>query len=225
MRHMTSSRRWVVSSLLAAVVLAACSSASKSSHPPVTTTTTTTTTRSSYPTSTVVTSGATTTSTAPAADDASWTGLRLTITQQTLGHVRVGMTIAQAEAAAGVAFDGMADGAAYPTTLPAGYPHLFVDELPNGTVSCVGAEIGAAQHSPQTVATPDGLRLGDTVHQLVAIYGSRARYVPKPSGGISPHAGYVVTEPDGNLAISVFGSTVVGIKGGAHDLTPSGCTG
>lgn len=167
----------------------------------------------------------TTTSTQPANGEGSWTGLQLTITQQSLGRVRIGMTLDQAQIAAGLTFDGSGDGAVYPRTLPVGYPHLYVGEGPKSTVACVGAEIGFADTTPQTVVTRDGLQLGDTEQQLLAIYGGRAHYVPKPVGGISPSAGYVVAEADGNLAFMIFNARVIGIKGGAHDLTPSNCTG
>ena len=178
-----------------------------------------------FATNTTATTRATTASTQPARGNGLWSGLQLTITQQSLGRVRVGMTLDQAQTAAGVVFDGMGDGAVYPRTLPAGYPHLYVGEGPNHTVVCVGAEIAYSSATPQTVATRDGLHLGDSAQQLLTIYGGRARYVPKPATGISPAAGYVVTEADGNLAFSVYNSRVVGIKGGAHDVTPSSCTG
>ena len=67
--------------------------------------------------------------------------------------------------------------------------------------------------------------LGETDEQLVAICGGRERYVPKPVGGVSPSADYVATEADRNLAFMIFNARVVGIKGGAHDLTPTNCTG
>jgi hypothetical protein len=176
-------------------------------------------------TSTSTTSPSSTTSTQPANRDGRWMGLQLTITQQSLGSVRVGMSLDQAQVAAGLTFDGRGDGAVYPRVLPAGYPHLYVGEGPTNTVACVGAEIAYADTPPQTVVTLDGLHLGDPEQRLLAIYGSRAVYVPKPLGGLAPSAGYVVTEADGNLAFMVFNARVVGIKGGAHDLTPSNCSG
>jgi hypothetical protein len=207
--------------MVSACVLGAAACGGSAAHVEAATPTTTTT----LPTNTTVTTGGTTASTPPANGDGVWSGLQLTITQQSLGRVRVGMTLDRAQIAAGVTFDGMGDGAVYPRTLPAGYPHLYVGEGPNNTVACVGAEISYSDTTPQTVATRDGLHLGDTTQQLLAIYGGRAQYVPKPASGISPSVGYVVTEADGNLAFSVHNTRVVGIKGGAHDLTPSNCTG
>ena len=137
------------------------------------------------------------------------------------------MTLDQAQVAAGLTFDGAADGAFYPTTLPAGFPSLFVNEGPDAKVVCVGAETSDPASNPQDVSTPEGFRLGETVQQLQAIYGSRLRYLPAPHGGISPRAGYVVVETDGNLAFDVDpgNGTIYGIKGGGSDLTPSSCNG
>jgi len=137
------------------------------------------------------------------------------------------MTLAEAQAAAGVRFGGAADGAFYPTTLPAGYPHLFVDLGPNGTVTCIGAQIGDAPTILQNITTSAGVRLGDTASRLLAIYGTVARHLDAPPSGIAPRAGYVVTQPQGNLAFSVrpTGDRITGIYAGDHNLTPSTCNG
>lgn len=179
------------------------------------------------PTTTSFVGTSTTSTTRPITSAGLWSDRQLTITPHSLGRVQVGMTLAQAQTATGLAFDGSGDGAYYPTTLPAGYPHLFVGEVANGVAGCVGAEIGDAAVNPQEVLTPEGFRLGDTVERLKSVYGSGARYVPAPSGGISPRAGYVVTEPDGNLAFYVDSTNtrIFGIKGGGRDLTPSACNG
>lgn len=151
-----------------------------------------------------------------------WTARRLTITPTSLGGVRVGMTLAEAQAAAGAAFDAAGDGYSYPSTLPAGYPHLYVGRDP---VDCVGAE-GAS--TAQAVATPEGFRLGDSVRALLAVYGSRARYVPAPTGGgMTDYAEYIVAEAGGNLVFMVdpAGQRVTGIAGGGSGLDPNSCTG
>jgi hypothetical protein len=134
------------------------------------------------------------------------------------------MTLAQAQTAAGVIFDGVGDGAYYPTTLPAGYPHLFVN---GATVRCVGAQIGPLAVTSQTVTTPEGMQLGDSVGKLRAIYGNRATYYPSPSGGMTAHAGYVVSEAGGDLVFQVDGAggRVIGITGGPSGLTPNNCSG
>lgn len=214
----------VVAVAAIAVAANALGSSSKTVHVAGTTTTSpTTTTAPSSATSATSTS----TTTQPVASPELWSGLQLTITPKSLGQVTVGMTLDQAQAAAGVAIDGAADSAFFPTTLPADFPHLFFNEDPSNTVSCVGAEIADYATNPQTVVTPEGFRLGDTVQQLLTIYGSRARYSPAPPTGISTRAGYVVTEPDGNLAFYIDETTgrIYGIKGGGADLTPSSCNG
>ena len=156
-----------------------------------------------------------------------WLSSPLTITPSSLGAVRVGMTLAAAQAAAGPNFDTSGDGFAYPTTLPAGYPHDFVLALgSNGVVRCVGAEIWPGWTSKsQSVTTPEGVRLGDSVQHLLAAYGSRARYEPAPRYGISTNAGYVVAESGGSLAFVVRGGVVAEIAGGVPAIGPNVCSG
>ena len=196
-----------------------------SSSVPGTTDTTETTSTSS---TTSTTSPSTTTTTSPSGQlgPAPWSGAKLMITPASLGGVGVGMPLDQGQVAAGLTFDGSADGAYYPTALPAGYPHLFVRAGPDNVITCVSAQI-AGVPTPQAVATPQGFTLGDTVQQLLTIYGSRARYVPAPTTGISPRAGYVVAESNGNLVFEVDNTNtrVLGIAGGGSDLTPSTCPG
>jgi len=158
-----------------------------------------------------------------------WTSRQLTITPRSLGAVRVGMTIEEAQTAAGLFFDGRGDGFWYSTQRPAGYPHDFVGQGgPSGAVVCVGAELfDASPRLLQTVSTPEGIRLGDTVQRLLSVYGSRARYVSAPASGMTTNAGYVVTESDGNLVFVVDRANrrIVEIAGGAADLGPNTCTG
>ena len=217
-----------VVSVAVAVAVAASALDSRSSavHIAATTTTKPTPTTPPPPSSTTSTT-TTTTSTQPVGGGELWSGAQLTITPRSLGRVTVGMTFDQAQTASGVAIDGAADGAFFPTALPSGFPHLFFNEHPSNAVSCVGAELADLATIPQTVSTPEGFRLGGTVHQLLAVYGSRATYSDAPPSGISPRAGYVVTEPGGNLAFDVDPTTsrVYGIKGGGTDLTPSACNG
>lgn len=158
-----------------------------------------------------------------------WTESRLTITPSSLGAVRVGMTKSEAQTASGVAFGGTGDGFVYPTKLPAGYPHDYVGlAAPNDTVVCVGASIfdQSTPPRPQT-STPEGVRLGDSVQQLIAVYGTRAHFVPAPKTGMTTNAGYVVAESGGNLVFVVnpAQTKIVGIAGGGSDLGPNSCTG
>jgi hypothetical protein len=130
----------------------------------------------------------------------------------------------EAEAAAGVSFDGSGDGFWYSTKLPDGYPHDYVGlGSSTGTVICVGASIlQATVVGRQTISTPEGFRLGDSVQRLLAVYGSRAHYVPAPSSGMTTEAGYVVAESGGTLAFVVDGANrrVIAIAGGAAGVVP-----
>ena len=163
-----------------------------------------------------------------AAAPPTWTSSQLTITPQSLGAVRVGMTGDQAQGAAGETFDGAGDGFTYP--IRPGYPHLYVGGAPGeyargagSPVRCVGASDPAGR---QDIVTADGFHLGGSVAQLLAIYGSRARYMPAPAGGgMTDYAGYVVTEPAGDLAFVVYSGAVREIAGGPTPLSPNGCTG
>jgi hypothetical protein len=158
-----------------------------------------------------------------------WTSRRLTITPRSLGAVRVGMTLGQAQTAAGgLLFDGLGDGFAYPTKgLPADYPHDFVGlSGPHDSVGCVGAEtVDASTRPTQTISTPEGFELGGTVQHLLAVYGTRARYVAAPVQGMTTNAGYVVAEPGGKLAFAVRGSLVFEIAAGGSSIGPNSCTG
>jgi len=139
------------------------------------------------------------------------------------------MTIGEAQTAAGVSFDGSGDGFMYPRALPAGYPHDYVGlGAPHDTVICVGAgKNGATTNGPQRISTTEGFQLGDTVDHLLAVYGSRARFVAAPASGMTTNAGYVVAETDGTLVFVVDKAhqRVVEIAGGAAGIGPNSCTG
>ena len=138
------------------------------------------------------------------------------------------MTFNQAEAAAGLNFDGVGDGMYYPTSLP---DHLYVGLINNGSstdVGCVGAAASQFAGSQQTVSTRDGVQLGESVHTLLAIYGSRAQYVPAPAtGGIDPRPGYIVAENGGNLFFYVdpTSTIVTQIAGGPNVIDSNSCSG
>ncbi len=220
-------RRRVLWVLPAMGMLAACGSGAASNPTPRSSPTTrpvaaptTSTTTSPPPTAAPVAQHP------PAVDSTPWTASRLTITPQSLGAVRVGMTLTQAQSAAGVTFDGFGDGFAYPTTLPAGFPHDFVGGTgnnPAGVVTCVGS---SGLPTGQSVATPQGLHLGDPESQVVAVYGAQARPVPAPTtGGMTDYSGYVVSTPTGNFAFVVTNRRVSEIEGGDSSLGPNSCTG
>lgn len=159
---------------------------------------------------------------------AAWTANSIIITPTSLGAVTTGMTLSQAEDAAGLQFNGAGDGAYYPILTSPDAPHLYI--RPNGGANfpaCVGAE-GDGKGTP-TVATAEGFQLGGTVTELEAIYGRRLTYAPMPTGGgISPRAGYVLNEPSGTLTFAIdptSDQTINKIAGSTQPLTPSSCPG
>lgn len=158
-----------------------------------------------------------------------WTSRQLTITPTSLGAVRVGMTRSEAQAAAGVSFDGSGDGFVYSTRRPAGFPHDYVGlGAPNDTVVCVGASIfDRSTALQQAISTPEGFRLGDTVERLLGVYGTRAHFVPAPATGMTTNAGYVVAESGGKLAfvVDLARKRIVEIAGGGPGVGPNSCTG
>ncbi len=161
-------------------------------------------------------------------DGAAWTSQALTITPTSLGTVKVGMTLTQAEFAARVTFGNFGDG--YASASPKGNPVLFVGggvgtPAAPGTVKCVGASLDPARAAGQVVETPEGVHLGDAASRVVAVYGSAAHLVPAPTSGINPVPGYVVPQTTGNLAFVIKNDTVTEIEGGDASLQPSSCTG
>jgi pimeloyl-ACP methyl ester carboxylesterase len=159
---------------------------------------------------------------------APWTAPVLVITPTSLGAVRDGMSLSQAEQAAGLPFPGSGDGASYPYMTGPDTPHLYV-RLGSGShfPGCRGAQ--ATKLSNPLVETIDGFRLGDPVTLLKRIYGSALTYIPEPAGGgMDPRAGYVLHAPGGTLVFTVtpHGTVVDEIAGStANDLTPTGCPG
>jgi len=130
------------------------------------------------------------------------------------------MTQAQAQAAAGVVLTMVGDGVyhavdgAKVATGDAGLSASF-GAAPFGWL-CASDAPGAPR-----VTTPEGVQLGDPVGKLNSVYGNRLRYVPAPTtGGISPKAGYVVTEAGGNLVFLVTGGMITNIAAGP-DILPS----
>ena len=194
--------------------------------PPSTGSATTSSTRATTTTSTTIAP-----TTTIAGEQAPWTASLVAITPDSLGAVRVGMTLAEAQAAAGIEFDGHGDGASYPTTLPTGYAHLFVDSFAGSTVGCVGVELANATDR-ESITTPEGFRVGDTVTNLRAIYGDRLVHVAAPPSGFDPRDGYTVAAPAGYLltfSVDAKG-TVWGISAGKKGfdgkaLVPSTCIG
>ena len=160
----------------------------------------------------------------PALSVGQWDAPTITITPNSLGAVKTGMTFDQAQNAAGYRFDGQGDGFSYPTTLPNGFSHLYAEVNPGQPVACVGVS-GAS--TAQTVTTPGGFVLGQSVTQLKSVYGAQLHFVPAPTtGGMTDYAGYVVTAPTGNLVFMTdpTGASILGIAGGPN-IGPNSCTG
>lgn len=162
----------------------------------------------------------------PSPAGAAWTAKSLIITPAYLGAVKNGMTLTQAETAAGLPFPGFGDGAYYPTFTSPDAPHLYL--VPHGEApfpACIGAQ-GDGKGTP-TVSTAEGFRLGDTVTRLKEIYGDQLSYARAPTSGMSPKAGYVLTEPTGTLifAVDATATKITEIAASLDPLTPSGCPG
>jgi hypothetical protein len=156
-----------------------------------------------------------------------WTSGALVISSQSLGAVRIGMTIAQAAAAAGGQLVQVGDGVYYPAAgvhLAASAGRgLSVLAGRRGTVRCVSASSRSGH--PPAVRTAQGFPLGGTLAVLRAVYGSRLRFVPGPAGGgIWPAPGYVVDFPDGNLVFWVAQGKVDQIAGGPGMLPSIDCS-
>lgn len=115
---------------------------------------------------------------APGTAGQTWTGRRLTITPGSLGAVGVGSTPAQASAAAGVTLKPVGDGVWYPRGAVTSGLAITVGNA--GTVSCVSA---SDRPGIPAVTTRQGFRLGGTLAQLKAVYGSSLRYVPAAPAG------------------------------------------
>jgi Peptidase A4 family len=151
-----------------------------------------------------------------------WTASSLTISPQGLGAVKIGMTLNNASEAAGIPIVVSGD-SFYAPVRSTRYPHLYVGMGANNKIACVGA---GEPSNIQSVTTPEGFRLGETLERLKSIYGNRLHYVPAPTnGGMTDFAGYLVRESSGNLAFIVSSTGIVsGVKGGPG-VVPNSCTG
>ena len=199
-----------------------------------------TATASIAPTQTPTQSTSATTSPAPSTPHpvtggAHWDSTTLVLGAHSLGGVEIGMTSAAAAHAAGVsAFSPVGDGVLVADGRAASAnPDLYLGNFAGqpastigGSFSCVGAALIGSQAPTQTVTTAQGLRLGDPAARVRAIYGSTAAFLPLPStGGIDPHAGYVVHQGNYDLVFKLDANNthVVAIAGGLAPMTPSEC--
>lgn len=166
-----------------------------------------------------------------------WAANSILITGDSLGGVRIGMSLAGAAQAAGVSvFTGVGDGVYTPggsngSTDPVLYLGNFAGKPAStvgGSFSCVGATLSPNGSPTRQVITSKGIRLGDAAARIPAVYGSAATFEPLPTGGgIDPHAGYVVHEGLYDLVFKLdpTNSRVVGLAGGLAPMTPSECNG
>lgn len=147
-----------------------------------------------------------------------WTSSPLTITPDSLGAVRVGMTIAQASAAAGERLVEVGDGYLYPGSIRSS-SGLAAFAFNSPAITCVFAS--QASGSP-SVVTARGFHLGGSFADLQHTYGASLRYVPAPAKAISPRPGYIVRFRNGNLVFWVMNGIVTGIGAGPGAM-PTAC--
>jgi hypothetical protein len=139
-----------------------------------------------------------TSSASQAAPSGRWTDSKLVISARSLGAVTRGMTLAQAQTAAGTSLSSSGDGIYQPAdhTLTG----ATVLQFSYGT-TCFDAT-RSSSGSGTTVATPAGVRLGDPMNQIAATYGSAAKpFTADPSwtGPGNVPAGIIVQSGDGVL--------------------------
>lgn len=170
-----------------------------------------------YPPQTSATTG--TTSSPPPAASGRWTDSPLVITAHSLGAVTRGMTLAQAKAAAGTSLSLIGDGIFRPTDRAlTGSTTL---QFSWGVTCFDGAR--SASGPGTTVTTSAGVRLGDPMSRIAAVYGALAKPFtadPTWTGAGNIRAGIVVQAGDGVLLFvgsspDGRGGTVASIRGAA----------
>lgn len=155
----------------------------------------------------------------PSSAASPWTAPSLTFTDTSLGAVTLGMSQAAASQAAGMTLDAVGDGVMTADNPPPGLAYLYF------TGGCIGA--GENPGRTQKISA-HGISLGDSGSKVPQVYGFAAQYMPAPDFGRTPASGYVVPAGSQRLAFVLSGgpsSTIVGIRLGPSDLTPSDCGG
>ena len=140
-----------------------------------------------------------------------WTGSDLTITDHSLGAVTQGMTLAQAEAAAGVNLESEGDGVYHPTNQVTGATHLLITGETCFDASRTGPGPGTV------VSTPAGVSLGEPMSRVFSVYGRQAQNFmadPAWSGPGNVPAGIMV-QFTGGVLLFVGSSS----DGGGGDIT------
>jgi hypothetical protein len=139
------------------------------------------------------------------------------MTPTSLGAVKVGMTLPEAEVAAGAPLRPFPDSGSI-TSQEGECLQAFFSYTTKKVTGFVALQFRSA--CPE-ITTTGGLRIGSTVGQLLAVYGKRAKfYASKPS--MSPSPGYVVSDSDGQLSFLVLKGVIVGIATGNE--SSCGCT-
>jgi hypothetical protein len=152
-----------------------------------------------------------------------WSDLRLVITPDSLGAVRLGMSLKQAQNAAGLYMQPVGDGLIGAYGLPSNFQYVWLTGWP---VRCLGVTLRSAP-SPQELVTTTGFVLGQSVARLRRLYGTELHYAkgpPSPSG-MTPAAGYLLASGGGDELFFIpgrTGSTITEIQAG-HNLGPNVC--
>lgn len=153
-----------------------------------------------------------------------WSSPLIEISPSSLGGVRLGMTVAQANRSAGVTFKVQGDGI-YTSSSSGGTSSLAVGSVAvsGTTVVCFGA---GASTSTQTVTTPQGFVVGETVTQLRDIYGSALVSYHTPPG-IANFSGYLVHGFGGTFVfvLNSAGTSIDTVYAGAANVNPVVCAG
>ena len=144
-----------------------------------------------------------------------WNAQVISMTDRSLGNVTLGMTLAQASAAAGVPLTVAGNGLAWDGT--DGSPEAAFS---GGNGSGVTVYLCGVSHA---VGTPEGFSVGDTVQDLKALYGTLLTYVPAGPGHGAP--GYVLHLVEGNIVFwpSHDGATITSMASGIGVTPAVGC--
>ncbi len=159
------------------------------------------------------------TTSTPPAPSGRWTDNTIVITAQSLGAVTRGMTLDQAKTAAGISLSSPGDGIFRPTdhTITGSTVPQF-----SWGVTCFDATRSTSGPGT-TVTTSAGVRLGDSMTQIAATYGSMAKPFtadPTWTGAGNIPAGIIVQTDNGVLLFvgsssDQRGGTIMSIRGAA----------
>lgn len=143
-----------------------------------------------------------------------------------IGPITVGMTVAEAEEAAGVAFgpvpgaDAEPEGAACRHLAVPGDEPLVLAMVVDGVVSRIDVTDG----SP--VETLSGVGIGATAQAVRDTYGERIVEEPNPSDGTGTQLRYVADQPTHSLIFEIGDGVVTAFRSGFTEQLgdPEGCS-